>query len=210
MCREDVVHFEKAGVSGVLVGESLMRAADPAAKIRELQGHTETKTPALVKICGLKDVPTAIATAEAGADMIGLVFAESRRKVTIKQAREIVDALDKWRTAQGQASPSAEVRRVASRRAVCAVCVLTMRVWSAECQLFAAEAGAEAGQESFGSWAVKLRSAVEKRRPLIVGVFADNDVTAHPTLFFSWGAKADCLFPPPPRICGIPTLARSR
>jgi 2-methylisocitrate lyase-like PEP mutase family enzyme len=129
MGREDVVHFEKAGVSGVLVGESLMRAADPAAKIRELQGRTETTTPALVKICGLKDVPTAIATAEAGADMIGLVFAESRRKVTIEQAREIVDALDKWRTAQGQSSPSAEVRRAVWRlgvrcvRCVCLRCV---------------------------------------------------------------------------------------
>jgi hypothetical protein len=122
MCREDVVHFEKAGVSGVLVGESLMRAADPAAKIRELQGRTETKPPALVKICGLKDVPTAIATAEAGADMIGLVFAESRRKVTIEQAREIVDALDKWRTAQGQSSPSAEVRRAACAACACALC----------------------------------------------------------------------------------------
>jgi anthranilate synthase/indole-3-glycerol phosphate synthase/phosphoribosylanthranilate isomerase len=105
--REDVVHFEQAGVSGVLVGESLMRASDPAQKIRELQGGgDETRSKPLVKICGIKDVPTAIATAEAGADMIGLVFAESRRKVTIEQAREIADALDKWRTAQGQADAS--------------------------------------------------------------------------------------------------------
>lgn len=108
MRRADVIEFEKAGVSGVLVGESLMRASNPADKIKELQGRAK---PALVKICGIKDVPTAIATAEAGADMIGLVFAESRRKVTIDQAREIVDALDKWRTAQGQATSSAEVPR---------------------------------------------------------------------------------------------------
>jgi len=33
---EDVKRLQKAGVKGVLVGEVLMRAADPAAKIREL------------------------------------------------------------------------------------------------------------------------------------------------------------------------------
>jgi len=36
--REDVVAMESAGVDAVLVGEALMRAADPAAKVRELLG----------------------------------------------------------------------------------------------------------------------------------------------------------------------------
>ena len=36
--REDVERFQVAGASAVLVGESLMLAEDPAAKIRELRG----------------------------------------------------------------------------------------------------------------------------------------------------------------------------
>jgi indole-3-glycerol phosphate synthase len=34
--RRDIVSLERIGVSGVLIGETLMRADDPAAKIREL------------------------------------------------------------------------------------------------------------------------------------------------------------------------------
>jgi indole-3-glycerol phosphate synthase len=34
--RQDVERLRKAGAKGILVGEILMRSADPAAKIREL------------------------------------------------------------------------------------------------------------------------------------------------------------------------------
>lgn len=44
--REDVERFAEAGASAVLVGESLMVAADPAAKIRELRGvHDPAAAP---------------------------------------------------------------------------------------------------------------------------------------------------------------------
>jgi indole-3-glycerol phosphate synthase len=36
--REDVLRLQKAGVRAVLVGESLMRAPEPGAKLRELRG----------------------------------------------------------------------------------------------------------------------------------------------------------------------------
>jgi indole-3-glycerol phosphate synthase len=36
--REDVRDMEAAGVDAILVGEAVMRAPDPAAKIRELLG----------------------------------------------------------------------------------------------------------------------------------------------------------------------------
>lgn len=38
--RADVERFQQAGAGAVLVGESLMRAADPAAKVRELRGES--------------------------------------------------------------------------------------------------------------------------------------------------------------------------
>lgn len=48
-----------------------------------------------IKICGIKDKENALAIAEAGADFIGLVFANSPRQITPTQALEIVSALKK-------------------------------------------------------------------------------------------------------------------
>src|SRR3954470_16092461 len=48
---------------------------------------------AKVKICGLMDSQTALKAVEYGADAIGLVFAESKRKVTLAKAQEIVSFL---------------------------------------------------------------------------------------------------------------------
>jgi phosphoribosylanthranilate isomerase len=48
-----------------------------------------------VKICGITDVETGVAAAHYGADAIGFVFAESKRKVTTLQAKEIIAHLPK-------------------------------------------------------------------------------------------------------------------
>jgi phosphoribosylanthranilate isomerase len=46
-----------------------------------------------VKICGIQHKDHAIAAVEAGADLIGMVFAKSKRQVTTEQAKQIVDAV---------------------------------------------------------------------------------------------------------------------
>ena len=49
-----------------------------------------------VKIEGLRDPTTALKVAQMGADAIGLVFAESPRRVTPAEGRAIVDVLPPW------------------------------------------------------------------------------------------------------------------
>lgn len=46
-----------------------------------------------VKLCAMTNVGDAVAAAEAGADAIGMIFAPSKRRITVDQAKEIVKAL---------------------------------------------------------------------------------------------------------------------
>src|SRR5690554_3621560 len=90
-----------------------MRSLDPTEKIRQLQGILEPRrvskvSKPLVKICGIKDVPTALAAAESGADFIGLMFTESTRRISVQTAKEIIEALKKWKGSKEQHLPSLE------------------------------------------------------------------------------------------------------
>jgi len=67
---------ELAGADAVLVGTALMRATDPASKLRELLSRP------LVKVCGLtrqEDVDAAVA---AGADLVGFIHAQESPRRT--------------------------------------------------------------------------------------------------------------------------------
>jgi len=87
----------------VLVGEALMRAADPAAAIADLlqgasapvgKGSAPLLAPALVKVCGVTDPADALDACRAGASLIGVIFAPgSKRRATEAQAQAVVAAV---------------------------------------------------------------------------------------------------------------------
>jgi indole-3-glycerol phosphate synthase/phosphoribosylanthranilate isomerase len=62
---------ELAGADAVLVGTALMRAADPAAKLREILSRP------LVKVCGLTRAEDVAGAAEAGADLCGFILVDA-------------------------------------------------------------------------------------------------------------------------------------
>jgi indole-3-glycerol phosphate synthase/phosphoribosylanthranilate isomerase len=73
--RAQAAAAELAGADAILVGSALMRADDPAAKLRELIARP------LVKVCGLTREEDVAAAAEAGADLAGFILAaESPRR----------------------------------------------------------------------------------------------------------------------------------
>ena len=73
--RAQAASAELAGANAILVGSTLMRAADPGEKLRELVSRP------LVKVCGLTRQEDVDAAVEAGADMVGFILAaESPRR----------------------------------------------------------------------------------------------------------------------------------
>ena len=101
----------------------------------------------LVKVCGIATIPAAATAATSGADMIGLVFAKSSRQVSIPQAKTIATA----------------VRRL--RHEVDDVEDLSVT---------------EEHRNDVGRWFADSSLEVERlarcRKPLLVGVFADQDI----------------------------------
>ncbi|CAN5603999.1 phosphoribosylanthranilate isomerase [soil metagenome] len=60
---------------------------------RDCPGESKLENMTRIKVCGITNVEDARLAADAGADAIGLIFAESRRQVDAVQARKIVAVL---------------------------------------------------------------------------------------------------------------------
>ena len=104
----DVHRYRETGVGMCLIGESLMRSNDPQQAIRDLcldprdffdnelsgVGGAYTKGTKIIKVCGITNSEDALVACQAGANLIGVIFApRSKRCVTPEQAKAVVDTV---------------------------------------------------------------------------------------------------------------------
>lgn len=148
---EDVAPALQAKSVGVLVGEALMRAQEPGKLVASLRGAGAGRPSPVgavrCKTCGIRDEEAALAAADAGADLIGLIFAPSKRQVSVDDAARIASAVHQRSDAQG--------RRVAKAERP--------------------DNGQEDPAAWFRAGQAALEKAMaENARPLLVGVFQDQ------------------------------------
>ena len=90
---EDIQVLRDNNIGVALMGETFMRSPNKVEKLAYLYGPTYY-TPK-VKMCGISKVETISAIVDAKPDYMGLVFAPSKRQVTVDQAKTLVEELYK-------------------------------------------------------------------------------------------------------------------
>ena len=90
---EDIQVLRDNNIGVALMGETFMRSPNKVEKLAYLYGPTYY-TPK-VKMCGISKVETIPAVVEAKPDYMGLVFAPSKRQVTVDQAKILVEELNR-------------------------------------------------------------------------------------------------------------------
>ncbi|MDU1260260.1 MAG: bifunctional indole-3-glycerol-phosphate synthase TrpC/phosphoribosylanthranilate isomerase TrpF [Veillonella sp.] len=88
---EDIQVLRDNNIGVALMGETFMRSPNKVKKLAYLYGPTYY-TPK-VKMCGISKVETIPAVVEAKPDYMGLVFAPSKRQVTVEQAKILIEEL---------------------------------------------------------------------------------------------------------------------
>ena len=90
---EDIQVLRDNNIGVALMGETFMRSPNKVEKLAYLYGPTYY-TPK-IKMCGISKVETIPAIVDAKPDYMGLVFAPSKRQVTVEQAKTLVEELHK-------------------------------------------------------------------------------------------------------------------
>lgn len=90
---EDIQVLRDNNIGVALMGETFMRSPNKVEKLAYLYGPTYY-TPK-IKMCGISKIETIPAVVEAKPDYMGLVFAPSKRQVTVDQAKSLVEELHK-------------------------------------------------------------------------------------------------------------------
>lgn len=90
---EDIQVLRDNNIGVALMGETFMRSPNKIEKLAYLYGSTYY-TPK-IKMCGISKVETIPAIVDAKPDYMGLVFAPSKRQVTVDQAKSLVKELHK-------------------------------------------------------------------------------------------------------------------
>lgn len=90
---EDIQVLWDNNIGVALMGETFMRSPNKVEKLAYLYGPTYY-TPK-IKMCGISKVETIPAVVKAQPDYMGLVFAPSKRQVTVDQAKILVSELHK-------------------------------------------------------------------------------------------------------------------
>ena len=90
---EDIQVLRDNNIGVALMGETFMRSPNKVEKLAYLYGPTYY-TPK-IKMCGISKVETILAIVDAKPDYMGLVFAPSKRQVTVDQAKSLVKELHK-------------------------------------------------------------------------------------------------------------------
>ena len=88
---EDIQVLRDNNIGVALMGETFMRSPNKVEKLAYLYGPTYY-TPK-VKMCGISKIEIIPAVVEAKPDYMGLVFAPSKRQVTVDQAKILVEEL---------------------------------------------------------------------------------------------------------------------
>ena len=88
---EDIQVLRNNNIGVALMGETFMRSPNKVEKLAYLYGPTYYMPK--VKMCGISKVETIPAIVDAKPDYMGLVFALSKRQVTVEQAKILIEEL---------------------------------------------------------------------------------------------------------------------